>query len=402
MRFLFSHRPLFVSSFLILFYFLTLGAGNIPGWADDTKKSTDKIPSKTPRLIYESNFDNRNSEHWSHRKFVQWQNRTLPWLGEFHQEKVTFSISKLPQHKFVKVELDLALLRSWGGHLGGHPADRPDVMNIALKEGRTLLHATFANTRDAQFKQSFPDCFPLANHPGFLGAKQTNDNNLPSIPGDANGTNSVYSLDFVFPHQDTQLQLVFQASLPELIAANRNYKNESWAVKDVKVTLYNQPPTTLTKERFDQLWKALGRPQGMDGYRAKWELIGTGDETVALIEKKLNVDAGEVEKLKNQFFRLLPGLDDARFQVREKTFERLRLMGLPSLPLIRIALKNKLASPEARKKLESLEASFEQTLEKQVTDGPHLVRLHHVLEVIGTPQANIMRGFLPEHRMDQK
>jgi hypothetical protein len=136
----------------------------------------------------------------------------------------------------------------------------------------------------------------------------------------------------------------------------------------------------LTPARLHSLWDALRGTDAARARRAVWALAGAGDSALPLLRRGLRParDLGPAVR------RLLPGLDDDDFEVREKATGALASLGLEAAPWLREALGRK-PSPEARQRIGKV-------LESLGRGGPppealRAVRAVGVLEHLGTPAA---------------
>jgi hypothetical protein len=151
------------------------------------------------------------------------------FLGEFGAETVSLSLSDLPSHAEVTVSFDLLVIQSWDGNFRKYG---PDVFDLSVVEGPTLLHTTFASP-DTDLLQAYPDPFPGGRFAGGTGASMVDALGYP-FWGD-----SVYHLTFTFPHSSSTVRFDFSASLTE------DVRDESWGVDDVEVSVDGTPVYSL-------------------------------------------------------------------------------------------------------------------------------------------------------------
>ena len=342
---------------------------------------------------YKSRFGEGNSDGWSHKSFVTVDGRKLAWLGEFNKENVTLSIKDLPDHKFIKLEFELATLKSWGGHSGGHHADRPDLLKLTVVDGPQLMHASFGN--GPEHRQSFPDDLEHADHPPKHGATRVDDAEFLKLENGDDGGNSVYGLTFVFPHDTGELKLSLQASLPEALPENASIRNESWAIGNVRVTAIAEPKE-LSDDEFKELWAQLAKPDGMDGFNAIWQLIGGGDAALTQIEKqwKDKTTSTEEKTLRKKFDDVLARLGSEKFTTRAKAQEELMAMDSKMLPWIREALAKHKDDAELSSRLGRAIKFLEKRSAGQMIDYRPM-RLHRLLNVVATDRAKKLLATIP-------
>ena len=108
--------------------------------------------------------------------------------------------------------------QSWDGNDNTYG---PDIWDLSVQDGPTLLHTTFSKGQ----RQAYPDTYPGGDHPARTGALENNSLGY-SFYGD-----SVYHLSFTFPHSANSLVLVFSAS------GLQGLGDESWGLDNVNVSL---------------------------------------------------------------------------------------------------------------------------------------------------------------------
>jgi hypothetical protein len=82
------------------------------------------------------------------------------FLGRFGNETVSLLLSGLPAHSEVTVSFDLFIIDTWDGN-SEEPGIGPDIWDLSVTGGPTLLHTTFSNF-DPDQNQAYPDPFPGA------------------------------------------------------------------------------------------------------------------------------------------------------------------------------------------------------------------------------------------------
>lgn len=159
------------------------------------------------------------------------------FLGNFANNTVTLSLDGLPAHSTVTVAFDLYIIRSWDGNADVNPTFGPDIWGIQHSGDSTLLRTTFSNGTAAgdptRNTQAYPDFYPGGAHAYQTGASAVNTLGY-SVPdyGD-----SIYRLEFTFPHTASTLQLDFYAE------GLTGVWDESWGIDNIVVT---PEPTTLS------------------------------------------------------------------------------------------------------------------------------------------------------------
>jgi ankyrin repeat protein len=192
--------------------------------------------------IYQNEFDEETpGEEWSTTttgafagplKLSGIPNTGKHFLGEFGDQNLRLTLTKLPPHSTVTVVVTLLTINTWdGGGIEGGTG--PDIWEARVEGGPMLFRTTFAN-RNEDWQhiplQAFPGEYTRESHPERTGALArdvlhigaTNDN--PTGEPDA-----VYRLKFSFAHNKSILMLNFQGkNLEEL-------SNESWGIRNIEV-----------------------------------------------------------------------------------------------------------------------------------------------------------------------
>jgi hypothetical protein len=146
-------------------------------------------------------------------------------LGQFGNQTVSLSLASVAAGD-VTVTFELFIIHSWDGHADG---PSPDIWDLSVGGGPTLLHTTFA-THSPRL-QAYPDKFIAFATPPFnpphTGAAEINSLGFP----DYFGTGDVYNLSFTFAHAGGPLVLNFSAS------GLQGLGDESWGLDNVLVEL---------------------------------------------------------------------------------------------------------------------------------------------------------------------
>jgi hypothetical protein len=152
------------------------------------------------------------------------------FLGQFSKDTVSLQLTDLPRHTSVTVSFDLFVIQSWDGN---NSTSGPDVWELRVDGGPTLLHTTFSNAFPSatSFRQAYPDAFPGGDNPGLTGAAEIDTLGYPDHSGYSGANDSVYRLDFTFPHTASILRLYFSG-----LGLN-GVGNESWGIDNVKVSI---------------------------------------------------------------------------------------------------------------------------------------------------------------------
>lgn len=152
------------------------------------------------------------------------------FLGRFAEdEAVSLTLTGLPVHSVLTVSFDLYVITTWDGN----GTQGPDVWDLSVSGGPTLLHTTFSNVTDPNNdRQAYPDEYPGGDYPARQGAAE--NNTLGYTHGDPI-MDSVYSLSFFFTHSSSSLVLNFSGS------GLQTLDDESWGVDNVTVDVIPEP-----------------------------------------------------------------------------------------------------------------------------------------------------------------
>lgn len=207
------------------------------------------------------------------------------YLGPFREAGTTFTLVDLPEHKFMRVTFDLALLISWNGSSRG---EGPDEWMCELVGGPKLLSTTFSNTAKigGQNQQAYPDSYPfppgVRPHAAWTGASETETlGNIQVFGSAANprplDTTSVYRMDWTFPHTGSKLEMNFysqQFKKHDKIFGFLSFKAEPIA-----------GPSPLSDVEAQSAWETLAQPDAVAANAMVWKLIASGDQAVKLLSE---------------------------------------------------------------------------------------------------------------------
>ena len=134
---------------------------------------------------------------------------------------ITLTLTNLPPHRSLKASFDLLILKSWDGN---SPAYGPDRWRCAVADGPVLLDTTFSNNPKVNTEGSSQD-YPKPGSPPRTSAVSIN------TLGYAFFADSIYHMEFTFPHSESNLRLDFSSSLFE----GKGTDDESWGLDNVRI-----------------------------------------------------------------------------------------------------------------------------------------------------------------------
>ena len=190
-------------------------------------------------LVYSNDFEGGVGAEWSSAMTETTPVGSRGFLGQFDNSTITLTLA-LPTHTRVRVSFDLYILQSWDGN---DTEFGPDIWELTVEGGPTLIHTTFTNAFASEllFRQAYPDAFPGGDHPGLTGAAESDTLGYENVAGYDGASDSVYALSFTFLHSGSPLILHFAGSGLEGIG------DESWGLDNVRidVTPIPEPNTFL-------------------------------------------------------------------------------------------------------------------------------------------------------------
>ncbi len=216
------------------------GDPRLMGTAPDL--GADEYPQETPSCGYFNDFEGTLGSELSPNQTDVTPLGARRFWGQFVNQTATLSLAGCTPHDYVTLEFDLYVIRTWDGN---SPSWGPDVFDVSLGSGETLLHTTFSIARgygmgDEQ-GQAYPDNYPgLREYPARTRAVE--DGTLGyQDPYQPPGTyaDAVYHVSLTFPHTDGDLVVNFSASGLTSLA------DESWGIDNLQVTPHSGDPTHL-------------------------------------------------------------------------------------------------------------------------------------------------------------
>jgi len=307
------------------------------------------------------------------------------FLGEFTNDTVTLTLKKLPPHEYLKISLDLLILKQWNGSQDllatGDTAVGGESWGLQLDDGPLLVHGVFVNNPPGPGKwQTYPCLIPGERVAARTGENTKAHNSL----GYANvGGDATYPIKVLIPHKAAQVKLNF-------FGENLSDPEESaWGIDNVSIEVLRADEVpALTEAVFKETWDNLGDSDALRAYEAAWKLIAAPDKTLAKAEKFLSATGREVdrEQLTARVKMLVRQLDADEFRQRERASKELDRLGPAALPALRHALRDT-PSPEVRARLEAILSRTAEAVNpvRLNEEGRRRERLGVVLGIINSP-----------------
>jgi hypothetical protein len=153
-------------------------------------------------------------------------------------QTVSLTLTNLPPHSALRLTFDLLVLKSWDGN---SPMYGPDRWALSVAGGPVLLDTTFSNNPKVA-KEGSDQNYSQPQAPPRTGAARTNALGYKFF-GD-----SIYPLEFTFPHSGPALKLDFHSSLFE----GKGLADESWGLDNVRLVAESRlSPSMPEKEPKD-------------------------------------------------------------------------------------------------------------------------------------------------------
>jgi hypothetical protein len=150
------------------------------------------------------------------------------WNRTRVDQAVRLLLQGLAPHTQVTVSFDLYVLKSWDGNSERYG---PDRFTVRVADGPVLLDTTFSNNPKVQEDGSYQN-YPAPNGAGARNAPQTGAISTGTLGYNNFFKDSIYPLNFTFPHTQSALTLEFASSLFE----GKGTADESWGLDNVVVS----------------------------------------------------------------------------------------------------------------------------------------------------------------------
>jgi Big-like domain-containing protein len=203
------------------------------------------VTAQSPDAVYFNDFEADVGPEWSYARRSTVPNASYSgraFLGNFgcsdyHEtdttqtincraaDLVALSLTGLPAHGEVTITLDLYLIRTWDGNPAYPSHVAPDVFNVSVAGGPTLLNATFAVHPNRRY-QSYPAAYPTDGSDPPNNARHTGALEVMALGYDMD---AVYRLTLTFAH--SQPAVTFRFTAPHL----QHLDDESWGLDNVEV-----------------------------------------------------------------------------------------------------------------------------------------------------------------------
>lgn len=187
-------------------------------------------------LPYFEDFEGAVGTEWSYTSTNTTPIGNRSFLGQFWgNDTVSLTLNNLPSDAELTVSFDLYIIQSWDGNASGPYG--PDIWDLSVSGGPTLLNTTFANSGGIG-NQSYPDG---GNNPPCTGAaeKDTLGFTYHSVTFIRDSVYRFYDTkSFTFSYSGSSVVLNFSGNIVDHLP-----NQESWGIDNVQVT--PEPATFL-------------------------------------------------------------------------------------------------------------------------------------------------------------
>jgi|GEM_PF-5939866 len=297
------------------------------------------------------------------------------FLGPFAEhDRVELRLQDLPRHKLLRLRVRLFLIY---GHDGNDEYFGPDLWTCQVLGGPTLLRTTFCNVTHLSNldEQNFPADYPHESFGAATGAAEFGTLGWVKAWGKAqHPVDSVYELEFVFPHEDDEVGFAFFSEFGE------SELGESWGLGSVSVDVLEQP-VAMAEPQMRRIWKELLQGEGATSYAAVWKLAATGAPGLDLVREDLQPSGAAATALTN----LVQQLNAPAFRDRRAAGETLIARGSGISSFLAAARKRHWEVPEIRIRLGEILALWQKE-GKGLHDPRVRARVSKYLSVVGADE----------------
>lgn len=220
------------------------------------------------------------------------------FLGLFAEhDRLELRLKDLPEHALVRLRLTVFMVY---GHDGNDEYFGPDIWGCEVLGGPRLLHSTFCNVKHLSNlnEQNFPADFPHGSFPAGTGSTEFGSLGWIKAWGKVqHPVDSVYELEFVFPHRADELGLAFYSECAE------NWLGECWGLESVIVEVLREP-VALSDAELRNAWLTLQMEKDASAHDAIWTLASAGPKALDLVRGELDPQGETAADLRKLILQL--------------------------------------------------------------------------------------------------
>jgi len=202
-----------------------VSAGSTQVRVRDTESSkigtaTVNVSNPAETVVYWNDFETSVGSEWSN-PIIETSPFGRKFLGRFNTSAETLTLSLPANTTQVTLSFKVYIIYSWDGN--GNSCCGPDIFDLSIEGGPTLLRTSFSNTEAAAGNlQSYPDAFGTANHSAGTGSSEMGT--LGWF-----GFDTVYTLRYTVPYTASSIRFRFASTL------TKGIDDESWGIDDIEV-----------------------------------------------------------------------------------------------------------------------------------------------------------------------
>ncbi|MEO0795276.1 MAG: M56 family metallopeptidase [Verrucomicrobiota bacterium] len=250
------------------------------------------VPPESVALINE-NFDNGTSGPWWLRRWVsESPTGRRQFLGPFWpSDRQLLNLADLESHQAIKIEFDLLILGSWGGHGQYGPSE----WKLWVDGGPTLLHTSFNNIFLPEeispvgldgidkYQQHFPDSIAGASE--FIAGSGASETQALGYLRHCElrdydfSADAMYRFSIIVPHSTESLRL-YMGGQP----------SREWGIDNFSVTLLGGV-NELGPDQRQMRWNDLVGDDAGKIDQARWAFIADGQASLGFLQEQVAIGA---------------------------------------------------------------------------------------------------------------
>lgn len=293
--------------------------------------------------------------------------QTAEALGALCSDSLVLTLTNLPPHAAVSIEMRVRCRGSWDGINGG---DGPDKIIARLNDGRILLNTAISTQETAE--QHYPERIPGVNHPGPTAIESVDCTWIMMVP-----------------HTADMMALEIKGVLRESLPQNQNDPgNESWSLKECKVSLAPPEFPVPGNEVMEKMWEGLSSPDAVRAWRAVDVLALGGAKTVDFIRGKMDERDRALPTMPGPgvIETLVKRMDQGGWEARAEASKKLSKLDARVVEELRRWKSDKF-SIETNMQLDEIIGHISGCGGESKAETVHLLRLRYLLRLIGSPAA---------------
>jgi len=226
----FAHAPMARASLVYSNDFNGASGTTYPEWSSSVISFTNRINPPGSGTLAAPIVVNTNSPNNAQRFLGLFGGPAIGaptdrgWNRTRVEQTITLSLTNLPPHAALRVAFDLYIIRSWDGD---SPAYGPDRFILSVEDRPTLLDTTFSNNPKTNSEGSFQD-YPVPHSAPWASALSTG-----TLGYDRFFRDSIYRLNYLFPHTTNSIKINFTSSLFE----GKGTGDEAWGLDNFRVLI---------------------------------------------------------------------------------------------------------------------------------------------------------------------